>query len=76
MISGISREKPVLDLFRCIDRAWSLYERMGDMTMKKGATQPINVVNHAMLSCRGAASEALRSTLCSQLRSAPNEKPT
>lgn len=37
MISGISREKPALVFLRCIEIAWSLYERIGDRTMKIGA---------------------------------------
>jgi len=37
MIRGMSREKPALDLVRCIDSAWSPYEMMGDMMMKNGA---------------------------------------
>lgn len=37
MIRGISREKPALVFLRCIETAWSLYEMMGDSTMKTGA---------------------------------------
>lgn len=37
MINGMSREKPALDLFRCIERAWSLYEKIGDKIRKRGA---------------------------------------
>jgi hypothetical protein len=37
MIRGMSREKPALDLFRRMDRAWSLYEKTGDMMRNIGA---------------------------------------
>jgi len=36
MMSGISSEKPALDRFRCIEKAWSLYESIGDMTRNAG----------------------------------------
>lgn len=36
MINGMSREKPALDLLRCMERAWSLYERIGDIIRKRG----------------------------------------
>ena len=37
IIRGISNENPALDLFRYIEKAWSLYERMGDVIRKIGA---------------------------------------
>lgn len=37
MIRGMSREKPALVFLRCIEIVWSLYEMMGDRTMKMGA---------------------------------------
>ncbi len=37
MMSGMSREKPALDLVRYMERAWSPYERMGDRIRKIGA---------------------------------------
>lgn len=36
-MSGMSKENPALDLFRCIESAWSLYDRMGDMIRNRGA---------------------------------------
>lgn len=38
MIRGMSREKPALDLLRCMAIAWSLYESTGDRIRKMGAT--------------------------------------
>ena len=38
MMSGMSREKPALDLLRCIATAWSPYERMGEKIRNRGAT--------------------------------------
>lgn len=41
MIRGMSREKPALVFLRCIDIAWSLYEIIGDRTMKIGARMAV-----------------------------------
>lgn len=41
MIRGMSREKPALVFLRCIEIAWSLYEMMGDRTMKTGARRAV-----------------------------------
>lgn len=38
IIRGMSKEKPALDLLRCMDIAWSLYDRTGDKIKKMGAT--------------------------------------
>lgn len=40
MISGMSKEKPALDLFLCIEYVWSEYEVRGDTTIKIGAREP------------------------------------
>lgn len=49
IISGMSKEKPALDLFRCIEKAWSLYERMGDMIRKIGAQKPATDASHCIV---------------------------
>lgn len=49
MINGMSREKPALDLFRYMESAWSLYERMGDMIRKRGAQKPATDASHCMV---------------------------
>lgn len=49
MISGMSREKPALDLFRYMESAWSLYERMGDRIRKRGAQKPATDASHCMV---------------------------
>lgn len=49
MINGMSREKPALDLLRCIESAWSLYERTGDMMRKRGAQKPATDASHCMV---------------------------
>ena len=49
IINGISSEKPVLDLFLCMEMAWSLYERTGDKIRKTGAAKPNKAFNHRIL---------------------------
>lgn len=41
MINGISKEKPALDLVRCMEYVWSAYEVMGEIIMKMGAAKPV-----------------------------------
>jgi hypothetical protein len=52
MIRGMSREKPALDLVRCIEYAWSLYESTGDKMRNAGVRYPDSVVNQPMLPIR------------------------
>lgn len=49
MISGMSKEKPALDLFRYMDSAWSLYDRIGDRIKKRGAQKPATDASHCMM---------------------------
>lgn len=56
MISGMSREKPALDLFLYIDSAWSLYERIGDKIKKRGAQKPATDASHCMVKIADGAS--------------------
>jgi hypothetical protein len=49
MMSGISNEKPALDLVRYIEYAWSLYESTGERIRKAGVRYPNSVVNHPIL---------------------------
>jgi hypothetical protein len=49
MMSGMSNEKPALDLVRYIEYAWSLYESTGERTRKAGVKYPDSVVNHPIL---------------------------
>lgn len=49
MMSGMSREKPALDLFRYMDSAWSLYDRIGDRIKKRGAQKPATDASHCMV---------------------------
>lgn len=58
MMSGMSREKPALDFVRCIEYAWSLYERTGDSTRNTGVRYPERVVNHPIPADVAAASPA------------------
>ena len=39
MISGMSRENPVEERVRCIERIWSAYEVTGVTTRKTGAAR-------------------------------------
>lgn len=49
MIRGMSSEKPALVLLRRIETAWSLYEMMGDITMKMGATTAVVSVTNPIV---------------------------
>lgn len=46
---GMLSEKLVFVLLCCIEIVWLLQDKMGDMIMKKGVIQFINVVNYVML---------------------------
>lgn len=59
MIRGMSSEKPALVLLRRIETAWSLYEMMGESTMKTGASTAVaSVMKPIACGCREGCSWA------------------
>lgn len=48
----MSREKPALDLLRCIEIAWSAYDRIGERMRNTGAAKPVTVVRTLPIASR------------------------